>query len=63
MMVLITGNRKTIHQWNDNIVDTQKDLNFTNTIGILMDELNINGSTHDSISHSDIAPQFQSETR
>ena len=32
-------------------------------INILMDELNIHGTTHDSVSHIDTTQQFQSQTR
>jgi hypothetical protein len=51
---------KTINQWNDNIIDTKRALISEIQINIPM-ELNIHGSTHDSDSHGDRAPQFQPE--
>jgi hypothetical protein len=59
-MLFITGNRKTIDQWNDNMVDTKKALISEIQINILM-ELAIHGSI---MVHVPIVTQhhsFQSE--
>jgi len=59
-MKLITGNRRTKKQWNDNIVDTRKGFNFRNL------NQHSDGTNHlwkhknDSVSESDTTPQFQS---
>ena len=61
-MVWITGNRNTLDQWNENIVDTKQGMNFRNKNHIRM-ELTIHGSTHDSASDGDITQQFGSENQ
>ena len=62
-MKFITGNKKTRDQRNDNIVDIKNKSWFSEIkINILM-ELSIHRNTHDSVSDSDTAPQFQSENQ
>jgi hypothetical protein len=58
-MKFTTGNRKTIKQLNDNIVDTKKGFNFRN-INQHSDETNHLWKHNDSVSDSDTTPQFQS---
>ena len=61
-MKLITGNRKTRKQWNDNIVDTTNAL-ISGNINQHSDGTNHLWKQNDSLSDSNTAPKFQSENR
>jgi hypothetical protein len=56
------GYEKTRDQWNDNIIDTKKGLNFRNT-NQHSDGTNHPWKQNDSVSDSDTTPQFQSENQ
>ena len=47
--MFITGHRKTLDKWNDDIVDTKMALSLEIQINIMM-ELNIHENAHDSVS-------------
>ncbi len=61
-MKFIICNRKTRKQWNDKIVDTKKGFNIRN-INQHSDGTNHPWNHNNSVSDSDIAPQFQSENQ
>ena len=61
-MKFIIGNRKTIKEWTDTIVDTKKGLNFRN-INQHFDATNYLWDHNDSVSDIDTTPPFQTENQ